>query len=212
MVAAPAMPFAMASDDMEVQRLLTQTSLPLQTLPQAPQWFESVCSKTHSVPVDAVPATGVTAHWVYPGGQLLTHFEFLQLPVFPQDTPQPPQLFESVVVSTQRLLHAASPAEQVTSTHAPAVHTELPGHALVQLPHAYDDEYKFRHRESQAVSGGTQAATQPAAEQSDLSEVHLFWQLPHVSGLDRFASQPLAAFPSQSAQPKSQESMEQAPA
>jgi len=139
-------------------------------------------------------------------------FEFSQRPVIPHAVPQEPQLLGSVVTSTQLLVHSVSPAGHVTAPHTPAVQVALTGHDVVQLPQARGDEYRLRHRESHELNGGSQAATHPEGAHSGLPASQATLQLPQLTGLERSASQPLAGFPSQSAQPLSQESITQAPA
>ncbi len=122
-----------------------------------------------------------------------------------------PQLSGSVVVSMQRSVQTWSPVGQVMP-QTPAVHVALPVHGVEQPPHAKLDEYKLRQREPHRVAGGSQAATHPEAEHRGLAVSQVTLQLPHVAGLERSASQPLAGFPSQSAQPASHDAMAHASA
>jgi hypothetical protein len=76
-------------------QLPAQTLPPVQAMPQAPQWEESVAMSTHTPPQSVFPC----GHWQVP----------LQILPPVHAVPQIPQLAGSVAVSTQLPLHSVVP-------------------------------------------------------------------------------------------------------
>ena len=118
----------------DTQTPLAQISLPPHDVPQAPQWFESVCRSAQDPVTSLLPPPQA----VWPDGQDVAQKPFAQYPppvqsgVQPPFTqlwplehtvPQVPQLFGSVLTSVQPLEHAAHvppPAAQLEQLTLPS--------------------------------------------------------------------------------------------
>ncbi len=133
--------------------------------------------------------------------------------------PQPPQLLESVPCkSTQVPEQFVRPALQEERLQRPAVHLPVPpatAHEVVQVPQWAESVIKLTSQPSVAVPlQSEKPATQDASAQLPVEQVefafakaHALPHAPQLLVLVRLASQPLAALPSQSANPTLHEAM-----
>ncbi len=132
--------------------------------------------------------------------------------------PQPPQLLESVPCkSTQLPAQFVRPALQ-ESPQRPAVQVPVPpaiAHEVVQVPQWAASAIKLTSQPSAAVPlQSAKPATQDAMAHVPVAQVefacakaHAFPHVPQLLVLVRLASQPLAALPSQSANPPLHDAM-----
>lgn len=107
-----------------------QSSSPLQTVPQSPQWVASVLVSKH----ETLPMA-LAGHAVRPVGQpaaSLTHIPLTQVLSLLHTLPHDPQLRWSPCLSTHSLPHRMSGGRHVQAL--PAHHSSF-AQILVQLPH-----------------------------------------------------------------------------